>query len=158
MTQWSGPVDDTHTMNFRLRHVKDDYPIEVDAEQVMEFGQDDARPYEERQRVPGDYDAQVGQRPIAIHGLEHLATTDRGVIMVRRILREGIEAVLQGQDPKGVIRNTNSPIPTYGNDTIVRNIPPAATPEEDKLLQMEVGRNVATEYITDPAVLEERGT
>ena len=106
MTQWSVPVDDTHTMNFRLRHVKDDYPIEVDAEQVMEFGQDDARPYEERQRVPGDYDAQVGQRPIAIHGLEHLATTDRGVIMVRRILREGIEAVQQGQDPKGVIRDT----------------------------------------------------
>ena len=46
MTQWSVPVDDTHTMNFRVRHVKDDWPLEVDAEQVMEFGQDEGRPYE----------------------------------------------------------------------------------------------------------------
>ena len=158
MTQWSVPVDDTHTMNFRVRHVKDDYPIEVDAEQVMEFGQDDARPYEERQRVPGDFDAQVGQRSIAIHALEHLATTDRGVIMARRMVREGIEDVLQGRDPKGVVRDATTPIPTYGNDTIVRNIPPAPTPEEDKLLQMEVGRKVATEYISDPTVLAQRGT
>ncbi len=158
MTQWSVPVDDTRTMNFRVRHVKDDYPIEVDAEQVMEFGQDDARPYEERQRVPGDFDAQVGQRPIAIHALEHLATTDRGIIMVRRILREGIEAVRQGRDPKGIMRDAAGPIPTYGNDTIVRDVPPANTPEEDKRLQMEVGRRVAEEYISDPGVLAERGT
>ena len=158
MTQWSVPVDDTRTMNFRVRHVKDDYPIEVDAEQVMEFGQDDARPYEERQRVPGDFDAQVGQRPIAIHALEHLATTDRGIIMVRRILREGIEAVRQGRDPKGIMRDAAGPIPTYGNDTIVRDVSPANTPEEDKRLQMEVGRRVAEEYISDPGVLAERGT
>ena len=158
MTQWSVPVDDTHTMNFRVRHVKDDYPIEVDAEQVLEFGQDDARPYEERQRVPGDFDAQVGQRSIAIHALEHLATTDRGVIMARRMVREGIEDVLQGRDPKGVVRDATTPIPTYGNDTIVRDVPLADTPEEDKRLQMEVGRRVATEYISDPTVLAERGT
>ena len=158
MTQWSVPVDDTRTMNFRVRHVKDDYPIQVDAEQVMEFGQDDARPYEERQRVPGDFDAQVGQRPIAIHALEHLATTDRGIIMVRRILREGIEAVRQGHDPKGIMRDVAGPIPTYGNDTIVRDAPPANTPEEDKRLQMQVGRRVAEEYISDPGVLAERGT
>ena len=29
--------------------------------------------YEASQRRPGDYEAQVSQRPIAIHGLEHLA-------------------------------------------------------------------------------------
>ena len=164
MTQWSVPVDDTHTMNFRVRHVKDDWPVEVDAEQVMEFGQDDGRPYEERQRVPGDFDAQVGQRPIAVHALEHLATTDRGVIMARRIVREGIEAVREGRDPKGIFRkgreghDATVPIPTYGNDTIVRGVPPASTPEEDKQLQMEVGRKVATEYIGDPTVLASRGT
>ena len=158
MTQWSVPVDDTHTMNFRLRHVKDDYPGEVDAEQVMEFGQDDARPYEERQRVPGDFDAQVGQRSIALHALEHLATTDRGVIMLRRLVREGIEAVRQGQDPKGIFRQGEGAIPTYGNDTIVRNVPLAATPHEDKQLQMEVGRRVAEEYISAPGTLAQLAT
>ena len=158
MTQWSVPVDDARTMNFRVRHVKDDYPVEVDAEQVMEFGQDDSRPYEERQRVPGDFDAQVGQRPIAIHALEHLATTDRGVIMVRRILREGIYAVQQGLDPKGIVRDLEGPIATYGNDTIVRDIPPASTLGEDRHLQMEVGCRVATAYISDPKALADRAT
>ena len=78
--------------------------------------------------------------------------------MARRMVREGIEDVLQGRDPKGVVRDATTPIPTYGNDTIVRDVPPAPTPEEDKLLQMEVGRKVATEYISDPAVLAQRGT
>ena len=158
MTQWSVPVDDAHTMNFRLRHVRDDYPVEVDAEQVMEFGQDGSRPYEERQRVPGDYDAQVGQRPIAIHALEHLATTDRGVIMMRGMIRNGIETVQRGLDPKGIAREANGDIPTYANDTIVRDVPPATTPEKDRQLQLEVGRKVAEEYISDPTVLASRAT
>ena len=158
MTQWSVPVDDTHTMNFRVRHVKDDYPIEVDAEQVMEFGQDDARPYEERQRVPGDFDAQVGQRSIAIHALEHLATTDRGVIMARRMVREGIEDVLQGRDPKGVVRDATTPIPTYGNDTIVRDVPPPPPPRRTSVSRWRSVASVATEYISDPTVLAQRGT
>ena len=45
----------------------------------------------ERQRFPADYDAQSSQRPIAIHALEHLASTDRGVIMLRRIVRDGMQ-------------------------------------------------------------------
>ena len=31
-----------------------------------------------RASAPRDYEAQVGQRPVAIHGLEHLGATDRG--------------------------------------------------------------------------------
>jgi hypothetical protein len=46
------------------------------------FGQDGNRSYEERQRVPGDYDAQISIHDgIARHALDHLAATDRGVIM-----------------------------------------------------------------------------
>ena len=58
-----------------------------------------ARPYEDRQRFPADYDAQVGQRDIAVHDLEHLATTDRGVIMMRRMIRDGIQAMDRGEGP-----------------------------------------------------------
>jgi len=50
------------------------------------FGQSDDRPYAERQRHPADYDAQASQREIAVHALEHLASTDRGVIMFRKIV------------------------------------------------------------------------
>ena len=60
-----------------------------------------ARSYEDRQRYPADYDAQVGQRLIARHALEHLATTDRGVIQMRKMMREGIRSVARGGGPEG---------------------------------------------------------
>lgn len=44
-------------------------------------GQIAAASYEAGRRQPGDYEAQVSQRPIAIHGLAHLGATDRGVTM-----------------------------------------------------------------------------
>ena len=36
---------------------------------------------------------------------EHLGVSDRGVIMWRRLLKEQIEKVKEGEDPMGVIRN-----------------------------------------------------
>jgi len=60
---------------------------------------------EEHQRRPSDYEAQVGQGAITCHSEEHLAATDRGVVMFRRRLREQIEAVQQGRDPLGVTRD-----------------------------------------------------
>jgi nitrite reductase/ring-hydroxylating ferredoxin subunit len=57
---------------------------------------------EEHQRFPGDYEAQVGQGPIALHSEEHLVSSDRGVALVRRQLRRQLEAVAGGRDPAGV--------------------------------------------------------
>ena len=58
---------------------------------------------DEHQRMPNDYEAQVGQGAITLHSEEHLAATDRGVVMFRRKLREQIEAVRDGRDPIGVV-------------------------------------------------------
>jgi nitrite reductase/ring-hydroxylating ferredoxin subunit len=148
MTQWSVPIDDTHTMNFRLRHVleseKTDPPI-------MAFGQSEDRPYADRQRTPGDYDVQVGQRPIAVHALENLATTDRGVVMLRRLVREGIRATAAGNDPKGIYSKVApNPIPTYSGMTVVR-VPPASDPAEDRRLVRQTGRKTAEERMRGPA-------
>ena len=41
---------------------------------------------EEHQQFPGDWEAQVGQGPITFHSEEHLATSDQGVVMLRRLL------------------------------------------------------------------------
>jgi hypothetical protein len=57
------------------------------------------------QRHPDDKEAVEGQGPIALHGLEHLVTSDKGVIMFRKILRSAVHAVQQGHDPKGVLRD-----------------------------------------------------
>ena len=57
---------------------------------------------EEHQRFPGDYEAQAGQGRISLHSEEHLATSDRGIVMQRRTLERQIELVAQGGDPMGV--------------------------------------------------------
>jgi hypothetical protein len=57
---------------------------------------------QEHQQFPGDWEAQVGQGPIASHSDEHLATSDQGVVMLRRLLQRQLDAVAAGNDPAGV--------------------------------------------------------
>ena len=88
-TTWAVPLDDTHTMQIGFRRAPEGHEMRRDGG----FGQDGNRSYEDRQRVPGDYDAQISiHGGIARHGLEHLASTDRGVIMMRNLIRQGIRA------------------------------------------------------------------
>jgi nitrite reductase/ring-hydroxylating ferredoxin subunit len=60
---------------------------------------------EEHQCFPGDYEAMVGQGPIAVHSREHLATTDKGIAMLRRLLKRQVRVVVGGGDPIGVAFN-----------------------------------------------------
>ena len=153
-TNWAVPIDDTHTLYLSLFHVLGEQEVDFerpvdrgfDIPEFYDEGQTADRPYEERQRLPGDYDAQIGQRPIAVHALEHLATTDRGVIMLRNMVRQGIRDVQNGLDPKGIHREAGKVIDTYSNHT-VWHVPLASTPEEDRRLIHEVGRKLAEEYI-----------
>lgn len=57
---------------------------------------------EEHQRIPGDYEAQAGQGPISLHSEEHLVTSDRGIMMQRRLLEQQIAIFAAGGDPLGV--------------------------------------------------------
>jgi phenylpropionate dioxygenase-like ring-hydroxylating dioxygenase large terminal subunit len=141
--RWAVPDDDTHTTNFELAQV--DPAWGLTAEQVAQpgFGQSDDRPYAERQRSPADFDAQSSQRPIAVHALEHLASTDRGVIMLRRLVRDGIRAVAGGGDPAGAERPEGKVIRTFTQDLVLR-IPPASTPEADRRLLRATGRRILT--------------
>ncbi len=56
----------------------------------------------EHRAMPGDYEAQVGQGAITLHSEEHLTTTDKGIAMLRRVLRRQVKAVAEGRDPVGV--------------------------------------------------------
>ena len=87
------------------------------------------RSYEERQRKPDDLEAQEGQRTIAVHALENLATSDMGVVMLRRLLREQIKRVEDGLDPINVMRDpaAASHIPTHAWNTILTPAEAAAT-------------------------------
>ena len=103
--------------------------------------------YEACQRRPGDFEAQVGQRPVAVHDLEHLGATDREVIIFRQQIRREIRAVQAGQDPQGVCRD-GGVVPTYCNDTVVR-VPAAATLDEDRGLLCTTGRALAESYLRE---------
>ena len=143
VTRWAVPIDDTNTMQIGYWRAREGGNIPS----AVGFGQMPDRPYEERQRVPGDADAQVAQRPIAVHALEHLATSDRGVITLRNMTKQSIKAVKENQRPlKGADHRENEPISTYSQERVFR-IPPAATPEEDQLLLRETGRGVVEESI-----------
>jgi hypothetical protein len=56
----------------------------------------------EHQAYPGDYEAQVGQGPITMHSEEHFGQSDRGILMIRRLFADQLEAVAAGRDPIGV--------------------------------------------------------
>ncbi len=152
MTHWTVPVDDTHTATFGLRYVKErqDRPLR-DTRPGLRSSDSIDRPYAQRQREPGDFEAQESQRPIAVHALEHLASGDRGVVMVRNLLREGIRAVAQGGDPRRFVPTSGELIPTYAQNTILR-IPPGESADAERELLREVGRKVARGEYLEPAV------
>ena len=149
MSRWIVPLDDTNTMLIELRHISEAEGVTPAWFADREFAlpqQTAARTYEEGQRRPGDCEAQVSQRPIAIHGLEHLGATDRGISMFRKLVRQGIRTVRDGGEPKGIYHVNDGTIPTYCNDTVLRT-PAAESPEADTRLMRETGRRLAESYL-----------
>jgi hypothetical protein len=148
LTRWVVPVDDTRSIQIGWRHLGahldpqgKDRPDQIGLGRIDFEGQDDSTTYADRQRRPGDYDAQVSQRPIAVHALEHLAGSDRGVAMLRRLLRRAVRA---GAEP--AVRAAEKPmagmgavLTTFCQDTVTA-LPPAA---DDRALLRAHGAAVA---------------
>jgi phenylpropionate dioxygenase-like ring-hydroxylating dioxygenase large terminal subunit len=155
MSRWIVPMDDTSTMFIELRHLGDgdnEIPEYWSDRNQMLPGQVAMPNYEEGQRHPGDYEAQVSQRPIAVHGLEHLSETDRGVSVMRNQIRRGIRAVREGKDPAGLSREDGRVIPTYCNNTVV-HLPPPASVAEDKQIMRAAGMRLARGYLKNPPLM-----
>ena len=127
VTRWIVPIDNTHCWAIGFRHFNEviDPRNEgcrdmIGIGKVDFMGQTDERPYEDRQRSPGDWDALVAQGKIAIHANEHLCSTDRGVVLARRQLRTGIRAVQNGQPLPAPRRYGDKIVPTYNNETVLK--------------------------------------
>lgn len=106
LLSWVVPNDDTHTTFFSLGA----FPLKEDgALYPVRRAQFDGRGWEdlseaEHRRMPGDFEAQVGQGSISVHAEEHLVLSDRGIIMLRRKWRKQLQLVEDGGDPVGVVR------------------------------------------------------
>ncbi|HVO87463.1 MAG TPA: aromatic ring-hydroxylating dioxygenase subunit alpha [Casimicrobiaceae bacterium] len=151
LTRWIVPVDDTNTMVIAWRHFNDrddpqhlGKPHEVGVGKTDFYGQSGDRPYEERQKTPGDYEAWCSQGPVTSHEREHLGTTDRGIALLRRRLKEEIGKLQKGIEPLRPTARNGTHVPTYGGDTILR-VP--ASGEDDSRVIQEVSRAVAAAYL-----------
>lgn len=150
MLRWKVPVDDVATNQIGWRifngEIEPESRFRPDESAIGKgkldlFGQTpDGRSYEERQAVPSDYDIIVSQRPIAVHKLEHLGTADRGIVMARRLIREGIERAKEERVATAAQKVWAHPIPTYAHDTLL-SIPPKAG-EDDRELLRRIARGV----------------
>jgi 5,5'-dehydrodivanillate O-demethylase len=147
------PVDDTHMMRYT---VWAEIPLSVELDAPSEEGRHggsgehysaeatqgerrymsktppDALHPAARYRMVGvqaqDRMALETQGPIADRTRERLATSDRGILLYREILKREIEKVQRGLDPIGVVRTPgHEPIDTYIENWIemIQRFPPA---------------------------------
>jgi 5,5'-dehydrodivanillate O-demethylase len=117
-TQIRVPMDDEHTRIFFVRFdaSPDGKTIEEEEDPPVEY----VKPYKDppdaihpftrfvafKNEVQAqDHMAWETQGPVADRTRERLATSDRGVVMLREMALREIERVQQGLDPKGVMRN-----------------------------------------------------
>jgi hypothetical protein len=116
------PLDDTHQLGASLRWLPDGEGGTLSGREQLAPGGRKNTTYEFTQRHPDDKEAVEGQGPIALHGLEHLVTSDKGVVMFRNILRKAIQAALRGDDPKGILRDpANAAVVVTTAGSIVRD-------------------------------------
>ena len=94
------PVDRTHTLLFHATFTPFVDGKTPELLPGMKFYLADAV----QQIFQQDFDAITSQGAVFDRTNERLATTDRGVILLRKVFREAIEAVQRGEDPPGVLR------------------------------------------------------
>ena len=147
-SRWVVPVDDVNTRIFVLGHFNDlsdpfdeSYREAANLE-IMEVGTRFERSYEERQREPSDIEAAGSQGKIYLRRNEHLATTDRGIALFRKRIRQQIQALVAGEEPNLPGNNRTGLIPTCAGD-IVLEIP--VTPNDGARVA-QVARGVMGVY------------
>ena len=114
--RWRVPADDTHTMHFTVYFTPlvdgkpmGNIPLDAADKGVVEttpgrYRYDEATGYLAR----GDQDraAQESQGEICDRSIEHLGVSDKGVIMLRKLYKDSMDAIAAGKDPIGTIRDS----------------------------------------------------
>jgi phenylpropionate dioxygenase-like ring-hydroxylating dioxygenase large terminal subunit len=102
---WILPIDDTHFRIYVVGRVRKVGEIEGYRSRFNGKLWADMTDAEHRDH-PGDWEAMVSQGPITLHTDEHLATSDQGLVMLRRFIRRQIACVANGEDPVGISRDS----------------------------------------------------
>ncbi len=110
---WIVPIDDTHYIHVLCAKKQDkpEYPNVIDRNINKSWGQ---MTPQERRDYPRDYEALAGQGVFSLHSEEHLAGSDQGVVMQRRLFQRQIEIVQKGGDPINLIYDPKDEIVKVG--------------------------------------------
>ncbi|MFM9971648.1 MAG: Rieske 2Fe-2S domain-containing protein [Burkholderiales bacterium] len=106
--RWMVPVDDhSHVLfhSLRIRPGQDPKITFLNVSRPRAMGDDTTwsdMSEEQHQTYPTDWEAMASQGSITLHSDEHLASSDKGVVMLRRLMRQQIRLVQEGGDPMGV--------------------------------------------------------
>ncbi len=156
-TRWTVPGDDRTCWIFGLRHFSEALErygagdkSKVGYELLDLYGQTGGRPYAEMQNNPGDWEVEVSQRPIAIHGLENLGRSDLGIGVLRHQLRRAVEAAAKGEAPQQATRGADRTTPTYTTNTVYDI--PKRNDRDDEALRRQIGRMVVAEVVAADAI------
>lgn len=147
ITKWTVPIDNEHCKIVAWRHFNETLDLDgkgdrskIGLNKVDFVGQTGIeRSYEEGQKMPGDYEAQVSQGAITVHAEEQLGTTDAGVVRYRRLLKRAIENLAQDNTPTQLSRNEHGYVPTMAGDVIVEA---PSTSADDPVVQRRIGKGV----------------
>ncbi len=130
------PVDDHFTITFFLQaEIAEEGPYRLETrghtscERLVFKEVDDGWwriPSHEQDRI-----AQESQGLIADRSREFLGTSDEGIVMYRRMVRDAIKAVEEGRDPFGVIR----------------------THPQEEFIRFDAGKNYSDGTLTPPALI-----
>ena len=117
--QFRVPVDESHSLNINYNCAPLGPGEEPGGKLVVKY---EPLQYDEAGRVVSTYVtrqdemAWVGQGATSDRTTEHLATSDKGILLYRKVLLENIEKVQRGEDPMAVIRDYEENFPMIAID------------------------------------------
>jgi hypothetical protein len=100
--------------------------------------------YKECQYAPGDYEAIISQRPIAVHALENPTKFDAGVFMFRKMLRDAVRGSNPAANPQNFaawLREFGGAPNSYCSGNVFE-IQEGATVEEEVAQRRHVSRQI----------------
>ncbi len=111
------PNDDDHFMLFTVDYYTGPEPDIFERLAGMrkrEFPTQEVKPYDKRPLMPFRGNVRKedivtqGTQNLVGHRSENLGNSDRGVIVLRKLVREAIAAVAEGKEPKGLHQQENA--------------------------------------------------
>ena len=148
MSRWHVPVDDENMIIFGWRHFNEEIDRYGEGREEdcgydkIDFldGQCE-RPYEIGQRAPGDWEVINSQRTIAVHAMENPGSSDVGVYMCRRLLRELVRGEAGSDTTRPMSEDREQTLHSFGQDSTLR-MSRQPDPESDLKAIKEMGRKV----------------